>query len=139
MITLELRRVESNDQGTFGQLFGLAKLAFTGELPWRENQRSISCIPEGTYQVIWSWSPHFKRRTYRLLNVPGRDGVLIHSANLMGDTSLGYRAQLNGCIALGERLGWLDGQKAILVSRPAIRFLEDSLQQQPFMLEVRNA
>jgi len=57
----------------------------------------------------------------------------------MGDTALGFRSQLNGCIALGERLGWLDGQKAVLISRPAVRFLEAAMGTTPFDLEVRDA
>jgi hypothetical protein len=57
----------------------------------------------------------------------------------MGDDSMGYRRQLNGCIALGERLGWLEGQKALLLSAPAVRRFEEYMGHRPFTLEVRNA
>jgi hypothetical protein len=57
----------------------------------------------------------------------------------MGDKLLGYRAQLNGCIALGERLGWLDGQKALLLSAPAVRRFEAHMGREPFKLEIANA
>ena len=50
-----------------------------------------------------------------------------------------FQKQLNGCIALGERLGWIAGQKAVLVSAPAIRRLEEYFKGEPFTLEVRNA
>ncbi len=55
----------------------------------------------------------------------------------MGQSPL--RCQLNGCIALGERHGWIEGQKAVLVSAPAIRRLEEYFGGKPFTLEVRNA
>ena len=51
----------------------------TLELPWKENKRAISCIPEGTYQVIKQ--PPKETRPYkyfRLPSVPGRSGILIH-------------------------------------------------------------
>jgi hypothetical protein len=133
-----LLRADSTDQGTFGTLSAGEFTCFTGELPWRENQSSVSCIPEGTYQVVWAMSPRFRRFTYRLLEVPYRAGILKHSANLMGDATLGFRAQLNGCIALGEKLGWIDGQKALLVSAPAMRRFESFMNQQPFTLEIRH-
>lgn len=132
---LVLQRLETSDEGTFGRLLDW----YTGELPWRNNAPSVSCIPAGEYQCVWAWSPRFKRSTYRLLSVPGRAGVLIHAANLMGDAALGYRSQLNGCIALGEKFGWIEGQKAVLLSRPAVGRLENALRQQPFVLEVRDA
>ncbi len=134
-----LLRGESTDEGTFGTLIAGDFRCFTGELPWRENRASVSCIPSGTYTVVWAWSPRFKRFTYRLLDVPERAGVLQHSANLMGDTELGFRAQLNGCIALGEKLGWLERQKALLVSAPAMRRFESFMNHEPYTLEIHNA
>ena len=56
----------------------------------------------------------------------------------MGDVTLGLRSQLNGCIALGERLGWMDGQKALLLSAPAVRRFEGHMGTAPFLLEIRN-
>lgn len=138
MRTLQLIRRETSDEGTFGQILGIGKTIFTGELPWRDNARSISCIPPGIYTDIWFLSPRFKRYTYRSLNVPNRDGILIHPANLMGDLGKGYKCQLNGCIALGERLGWINKQKALLISRPAVSYLESVMNKEPFKLEIIN-
>lgn len=75
---------------------------------------------------------------YLLLGTDPRAGIREHPANLMGDETLGYRRQLNGCIALGEKLGWIDRQKALLVSAPAVRRFEAFMQWQPFTLEIRN-
>jgi hypothetical protein len=56
----------------------------------------------------------------------------------MGDDTMGYMKQLNGCIALGEKLGWMDGQKALLLSAPAVRRFEDHMGRVPFKLEIIN-
>jgi hypothetical protein len=71
--------------------------------------------------------------------VPKRAGIRIHSANFMGDASKGFHSQLNGCVALGERLGIMEGQKALLLSKPAIRKFENCMGKQPFLLEIKNA
>lgn len=138
---LVLTRFDFGDQGTFGRLTLLG--LFSGELPDRGNAPRISCIPEGIYRVEWTWSPKLKRFTYRVLGVPRRDGILLHPANLMGDATKGWQAQLEGCISPGVRLGYMEfrgrKQKAILVSRPAVRRLEEAFGRKPFLLEVRNA
>jgi hypothetical protein len=133
-----LERLDRGDQGTFGRIVAGTFTCFTGELPWRDNAPSLSCVPAGTYRVIWTWSPRFRANKYRLVDVPARAGVLEHAANLMGDVALGLRAQLNGCIALGERLGWMDRQKALLVSQPAVRRFEEYMGRKPFTLEIRD-
>lgn len=74
-----------------------------------------------------------------LQNTAPRAGIRLHPANLMGDTALGLRSQLNGCIAIGERLGWLEGQKALLLSAPAVRRFETAMNRQPFELEILDA
>jgi len=56
----------------------------------------------------------------------------------MGDKSCNMRSQLYGCIALGEKLGHMDGQKAIMLSRPAVAKLENSMKREPFELEIKN-
>ena len=135
----KLIRTKSSDQGTFGMFTAGSLRCFSGELPWRLNQQQVSCIPAGTYEAVWAYSPRLHKYTYRLKAVPNREGILIHSANLFGDRSLGWKAQLLGCISLGEQLGTIDKQQAILLSRPAVRRLEDGMDGEPFKLEVRDA
>ncbi len=53
-----------------------------------------TCIPFGTYDVIVTMSPKFKRELPKLLNVPSFYGVLIHRGNTKDDTA--------GCILIGE-------------------------------------
>jgi hypothetical protein len=67
----------------------------TLELPWRENQRRISCIPAGEY-LVRKMAPTAKRpyEYFHVLNVPGRDSILFHPGN--------YTRQILGCILPGE-------------------------------------
>lgn len=67
----------------------------TMELPWKNNQRGVSCIPEAFYDVIReAESPHHKYPHFRILNVPDRDGILVHKIT--------YVSGLKGCIGVGE-------------------------------------
>jgi hypothetical protein len=67
----------------------------TMELPWRNNQKGLSCFPEGTYTVIReAESNHHKYPHFRVLDVPGRDGILVHKIT--------YVSGLKGCIGVGE-------------------------------------
>jgi hypothetical protein len=133
-----LERLETGDHGTFGRIVLPGLALFTGELPWRDNRPNLSCVPEAGYNVAWTYSPAFKRMMYLLLGTHPRAGIREHSANFMGDRTKGLRSQLYGCIALGMRLGWMDGQKALLLSAPAVRRFEDYMERKPFRLEIVN-
>jgi hypothetical protein len=63
----------------------------TIELPCLDNQRRISCIPEGEYILQKRFSPKFQWHLH-LQDVPGRDLILIHPAN-------DAKKELLGCIA----------------------------------------
>lgn len=65
----------------------------TLELPWRGNQRGVSCIPAGTYPVQYGWSDRWNCLMPHVLDVPGRDAIEIHIGNGPGDT--------DGCIIVG--------------------------------------
>lgn len=97
MKKVKIRRTHSTDKVTIGELTYSDETTFlklaTLELPWKNNQRSISCIPKGTYKVTTTYSNRFKKNLWEVLNVPGRSGIRIHAAN--------YASQLEGCIALG--------------------------------------
>lgn len=93
MITIERVYLETETLGSMYDENG-DFLCKTMELPWRDNQRSISCIPEGVYKVIKQ--PPKEGRPYpyfRLPNVPGRSGILIHRIT--------YVTGLKGCIGVG--------------------------------------
>jgi len=98
-------------KGANGALFCNGKLiCFTIELPWRNNQKRISCIPEGTYKVEKRFSEKFGNHL-ELKNVLNRSLVLIHPAN-------NALKELKGCIApvseiTGEGVG-ISSRKAML-------------------------
>lgn len=132
-----LTRLQTGNEGTFGRISVDGVSYYSGELPDRDNAPNVSCIPKGSYPCIWTYSEKLKRKAYLVQNVKGRAGIRIHSANFMGDDSKGFKRQLNGCIALGEKIGQIDGQRALLLSKPAVRKFEDLMQGQPFILEIR--
>jgi hypothetical protein len=86
-----------SDQGTNGDLYVNDHLiCHTIELPWRENRRQVSCIPEGVYQLSKRNSTRFGDHIY-VAKVPGRSAILIHAAN-------NAATELQGCIAPVTRL-----------------------------------
>jgi hypothetical protein len=132
-------RQSTDDQGTFGVLTAGTLQLFTLELPDRNNASGRSCIPPGEYPVRWTRSPRLKKFTYEILGVPGRAGIRIHGGNFAGDTSKGYISHSLGCPLLGERIGRVNGQRAVLNSRSAVARFERYLAGAAFTLEVKNA
>lgn len=101
------------------------------ELPWLDNHAQISCIPAGTYRLMWEGSPRLKRETLRLKEVPGRWGILIHPAN--------HLSELRGCLALGKRLA----VDSLMESKAAVVAVETKVRAalargEVVTLEIRN-
>ncbi len=136
MRKVTLTRTETSDEGTFGHIFTDTGVSLrSGELPWRNNEPGRSCIPLGTYQVVWAQSPT-KGWCYHVIKVPGRLDIEIHPANFCGDRTLGFRCELYGCICLGTSIGPMNGQKAIICSQQGfVRFYAD-LDGDSFDLEI---
>ena len=78
-----------------------------------------TAIPAGTYQVIITMSPRFKRRLPLLLNVPGFDGIRIHAGNTKENTE--------GCILPGT--GVSANRQSITESRKAFTILFAMIEQ----------
>ena len=135
MADVTLYRLSTDEQGTFGVVVFNTQFLYTGELPWNDNKRNISCIPLGVYAVRVRLSPKYGK-VYEI-DVPGRTFILFHQGNFCGDLSRGFRTNVQGCILLGFKRGILYGQQAVLGSRPARGRFERSLEHQPFTLEVR--
>jgi hypothetical protein len=66
-------------------------ITYTIELPWKNNQAQVSCIPERRYEPVKRWSLKFGRHL-QVMNVSGREYILIHPANEA-------LRELKGCIA----------------------------------------
>lgn len=87
---MKLERFAYLPYGTLGQIEELE--IYTLELPWRMNRVSVSCIPEGIYQVKPDEEGRYTGYP-EVQNVPGRTEIIIHAAN--------HAHQLEGCIAPG--------------------------------------
>lgn len=65
------------------------------ELPWLDNTRRISCIPEGEYRVRKRRTDRFGQH-YHILDVPDRDSILQHGGN--------YTSDILGCQLPGSKI-----------------------------------
>ena len=97
-INLLIIRDTFTDKSTIGTLYiNGEKFCDTLENPWLDNQRNISCIPEGQYKVRLRLARESASRDYLHLlvqDVPNRDWILFHRGNTAKDTS--------GCILVGN-------------------------------------
>ena len=97
MINLLLIRDTFTEESTIGELFiNGERICDTLERPYFNNQRNISCIPEGEYPVRLRLARESASRDYLHLlvqEVPNRDWILFHRGNYPKDTS--------GCILVG--------------------------------------
>jgi len=78
--------------GTNGKILHNGKLiCHSIQLPWKNNEKRVSCIPEGIYTLRKRYSRKFKAHI-EITGVPERSFILFHSAN-------NAMKELNGCIA----------------------------------------
>lgn len=135
MVEAMLIRDPSTTQGTPGVFIAPGFWAYTLELPWQDNRPRVSCIPPGSYVARLRNSPKFGR-VYEICDVPGRSDVLIHAGNFAGDRAAGLVSHVEGCVLLGKARGILGGQRAVLLSRPAVRELMSFASGRELSLEV---
>ncbi len=101
--------------GTNGQLKCEGKtICNTIELPWKNNERRVSCIPEGKYFIRKRYSQKFNWHL-EIMGVTNRSLILFHPAN-------NALQELNGCIAPVTKLS---GPGLGLMSRKAFTSLKD--------------
>ena len=96
-INLLILRDTFTENSTIGELFLNDEfMCDTLENPYLDNQRNISCIPEGQYSVRLRTARESATRDYLHLlvkDVPNRDYILFHIGNKSSDT--------RGCILVG--------------------------------------
>jgi len=96
MMKLVLDRQDYTKESTIGKLFidGVFE-CYTLEDVVRHGPKVFgeTAIPQGTYEVIITQSPRFKRLLPLLVKVPGYEGVRIHPGNTAKDTE--------GCLLVG--------------------------------------
>jgi hypothetical protein len=101
-------------EGTNGKLMCEGKLLCnTIELPWKNNEKRVSCIPEGRYFIRKRYSQKFKWHL-EVVDVKNRSYILFHPAN-------NALKELNGCIAPVTKLS---GPGLGLMSRKAFEKLK---------------
>lgn len=79
-----------------------------GKWDKRLKVKGMTAIPEGRYQMRFTYSPKFGKRLFQLMDVPLFDGIRIHSGNSVKDTQ--------GCILVGNntKVGRLENSRAVL-------------------------
>jgi hypothetical protein len=92
---LELKRKIFTDDSTIGELSIDGKfVCYTLEDKVRDKKiQNVTAIPYGKYEVAVTFSNRFQQYMPLLLNVPGFEGVRIHSGNKSIETE--------GCILVG--------------------------------------
>lgn len=119
-----------------------AKICETLELPWKDNEKDISCIPEGEYvvngrdfgkyQAIYQAKLDHKVSMW-VTKVDGRSNILIHTGNTAKDTL--------GCILVGEKYDF--GAPFIANSMKAYQKLYEAIKihiepQSGIWMEIKN-
>ena len=144
-----LTRDETSDQGTFGTLrtdrgFECRIM----ELPWRNNAKGESCIPDMACEFRWRTDSPKHGACYEMVpdaEAPDRTNIQIHAANLAGDAAMGYVKQLDGCLAPGAAVvtfkagtppAGAKDQRGVAASKATLRELETHLGHEPFQLKM---
>ncbi|MBK8516609.1 MAG: hypothetical protein IPL55_10115 [Saprospiraceae bacterium] len=116
-MVIELQRLY-RDTWTDGLIFikGIL-LCRSIELRWANNERNVSCVPEGVYPVAIIQHPKFGE-CLQVSGVKGRSGILVHVAN-------DAKKELRGCIA---PVFSLSGNGKGLHSRLALSYIIENLK-----------
>lgn len=127
-----IRRVAVNHDGVFGVIIdGVIPFALTLENEWRNNERNVSCIPEGRY-LCKRYSSQKYPDTFEITKVPNRSYILFHTGNTDEDTA--------GCVLIAEEFGELNKETAILSSKKGFKeFMARLTNVQEFYLTVVRA
>lgn len=118
--------------GTNGELYANNDkdiICHTIELPWKDNEHSLSCIPEGRYGISMRFT---KKRGWHMLvkGVKDRSLILIHPAN-------DAERELKGCIAPVTTLtGEGRGTDSRLAFDTLKELIHDALEKEPVFLTI---
>ena len=88
MLTITRKKLDDRMAGTFYLPDGSEH--HTIELPWRDNQVNVSCIPEGEY--FFERDEYGKHQWFKILDVPNRTHIEMHVGTKPSHS--------NGCILM---------------------------------------
>jgi len=94
---LLLIRDSFTEKSVIGKLYLNSEFyGHTLELAWKDNQKRVSCIPKGVYEVKkrHTQKSKYKYEHLHILDVPDRELILMHIGN--------YPKNSKGCILLGN-------------------------------------
>ena len=128
MLKAKLIRFDSTNKQILGELRIGNDIFKTLELPWRDNKKEISCIPEGKYVCVSRVSKKYGNH-FEVKNVKNRFAILIHAGNFYYHTL--------GCILIGLEHKDInkDGLKDVIGSTKALKMLFDKYKE-GFELEI---
>ena len=107
-MNIQLKRIAKKETYTIGKLYidgvyfcdtiedkdrGLNQTMSINDIK-KKKVYGETAIPTGTYSLIIDYSNRFKRRMAHILNVPGYEGIRIHTGNTAKDSL--------GCIIVGK-------------------------------------
>lgn len=126
-----------NENETFGVMkLPTGEILQTIELPNKNNQQRVSCIPEGEYILKLRESPIVRKtskgkylRGWEVTDVPNRTFIMIHIANTTKD--------ILGCIGVGMVRGMLAGTPAVLRSSEAFNIFMKALTENEYTLVIK--
>ena len=100
----------------------------TLELPWKDNQKNISCIPSGTYDAFKRQSPS-RGVVFELKGTGHRTHIQIHAGN--------YYTDILGCVLVGAGFSDInnDGFRDVYSSKTTLNKLLD-LMPETFMITI---
>jgi hypothetical protein len=96
----------------------------TLELPWLNNQKNISCICEGVFQLKKRFT---KKRGWHIwvTNVPNRDMILVHLGNDLDNKDGDKKIDSLGCICPNEKIEMVKGRYEGVNSRDGLKAFND--------------
>jgi len=129
-IKLFLLRLNYQDKQTLGQYFIFDGWELKGsfyclELAWKDNQKNISCIPEGTYKVKKRFTDA-RGWHFHILGTEPRTWILIHKGN--------YNFDIQGCQLPGmgfsdiNKDGYLDVYSSTIALKKMLDILPEEFQ-----------
>ena len=134
---LLLSRYNYDDKQTLGKMYLLDERGHiigdwhSLELPYKDNKRRISCVPEGSYNAVRHNSPKFGS-CFWIKGVPNRSEILIHKGN--------YHTDILGCVLIGSDLRDLnkDGYLDVISSNKSVLELLKLVKEDNITIEIKS-